>query len=133
MGGGDLATMIDVMTGLDVAEEKEFHPMYEETKGRLPDAPKWDEATERGHSELIRVGAAIDVDGCTVTRLPIQLFSNSSTISTKQLTWAIVLGHLDFNATAASPRRLSYCCRSPTISKGNWTPCMHHRKFLQQL
>ena len=32
MGGGDLATTIDVMTGLDVAEEKEFHPMYEEKK-----------------------------------------------------------------------------------------------------
>ena len=70
MGGGDLATTMDVITGLDVAEEKEFHPMYEEKKGRPPDAPKWDEATERGHSELIRVGAAIDVDGRTVTRLP---------------------------------------------------------------
>ncbi len=53
----------------------------------------------------------------------LQLFSNSSTISTKRLTWAIVLGHLDFNATAASPRRLSYCRRLPTISKGNWTLC----------
>src|SRR5260221_12870363 len=63
----------------------------------------------------------------------LQLFSNSSTISTKRLTWAIVLGHLDFNATAVSLRRLSYCRRSPTISKGNWTPCLHHRKFLQQL
>jgi hypothetical protein len=70
MGGGDLATMMDVITGLDVAEEKEFHPMYEEKKGRLQDVPKWDEATERGHSELIRVGAAIDVNGCTVTRRP---------------------------------------------------------------